>query len=422
MTKFFHSLDSNIAIVGAGIGGAALAAILTKKGVTNFTLYEGAKLATLKDRGAGIGLPTPFVTKQQAEGLLPADFHSLHTIGRRFFAADPENKWGCEIWAQPLDMQACAWGTLHRALMANVSGDHVQDAMKITDVVNTDQGARLIAGEQQTKIVDSVVWCDGMHSVGREKVFAEVEASMHYENYVAWRGTLDTTDMHAEEIEHFKATVDYYCYDRGHCVVYLIPSDNGKEKLNWVFYEKVSAEELDELGLTTEKNWHRLPEQTEAHLDKLIKGVMPSAVADIFLRTPHKFVQPIYSAAAQQFLKQDTQTKHLILGDAARVYKPHVASGSYMAMSQAIGIAELFSNANVSIQEGLNLAKTQLAVSNETATLADRMSEWLVHSPPDWQTVYNRRIRSTVGASISRFALVCYFCKPYSFSIILILM
>lgn len=171
-----------VAIVGAGIGGCALALSLEAAGITDIHLYE----ASAEPRELGVGINVlPHAARELTElGL--AD--EIDAIGVRTGELSYHNRFGQQIWVEPRGLAAgYRWpqwsvhrgkllGVLFRAVLQRVGEQRV----------HLD---RRIEPHQLDSIdADVVVAADGIHSALRALV-APDEGAPLWNGVTMWRGT-----------------------------------------------------------------------------------------------------------------------------------------------------------------------------------------------------------------------------------------
>lgn len=170
-----------IAIVGAGIGGCALALSLEAAGFVDVTLYETA--GSLRELGVGINV-LPHAARELTElGLADA----IDAVAVRTGSLSYHDRFGHQIWEEPRGLDAgYRWpqwsvhrghllGVLHTAVMARLGPDSLVLARRITptDLPSLD--------------ADVVVACDGIHSQLRTLV-APHEGGPLWNGVTMWRG------------------------------------------------------------------------------------------------------------------------------------------------------------------------------------------------------------------------------------------
>lgn len=171
-----------VAIVGAGIGGCALALSLEAAGITDVDVYE----ASAEPRELGVGINVlPHAARELTElGL--AD--EIDAIGVRTGELSYHNRFGQQIWVEPRGVAAgYRWpqwsvhrgkllGVLFRAVLQRVGEGRV----------HLDR--RIEPGNLDTIDADVVVAADGIHSSLRT-LAAPGEEGPLWNGVTMWRGT-----------------------------------------------------------------------------------------------------------------------------------------------------------------------------------------------------------------------------------------
>jgi len=161
-----------IAIIGAGIGGLALAGLLARRGV-RATVYEQAR--QFQRIGAGIQMSPNAVRVLRALGLEPslrrlafeprAWTHRVWDTGEHLsdltFGAEAERRYG----APYLLMHR---GDLHAALHSAVPPDLIAYGKRLVGLDAAAGGVRLRFSDGESALADAVIGADGVHSCVRE--------------------------------------------------------------------------------------------------------------------------------------------------------------------------------------------------------------------------------------------------------------
>lgn len=170
-----------VAIVGAGIGGCALALSLEAAGIVDVTIYEAA--GALREVGVGINV-LPHAGRELTElGLADA----MDAVGVRTGSLSYHDRFGALIHEEPRGIAAgYRWpqwsvhrgkllGVLHAAVMARLGPDCVH------------LGSPITPDRLHTLDADVVVACDGVHSALRSLV-APHEGPPLWNGVTMWRG------------------------------------------------------------------------------------------------------------------------------------------------------------------------------------------------------------------------------------------
>ena len=189
--------DTDVMIVGGGIGGLVLALSLHQIGV-NCRVYEG--VTALKPLGAGINLLPHAVRELDELGLLPAlDAVAIRTKDASYF-----NHHGQLIYREVAGTAAgYAWPQfsihrgdlqmlLYKAVLERLGKDSVVTGHKFTSVVQDHDGitASFVdpEGNDLPKVrANLLVGCDGINSMVRAQYYPE-EGDPVYSGLTVWRG------------------------------------------------------------------------------------------------------------------------------------------------------------------------------------------------------------------------------------------
>jgi 6-hydroxynicotinate 3-monooxygenase len=167
------STKPNIAIIGAGIGGLALAGLLMRRGAHQVTVYEQAN--QFQRIGAGIQMSPNAMRVLRALGLeaqlrreafapqawVARAWNSGEFLSELTFGAEAERRYG----APYLLMHR---GDLHAALASTVPPEHIAFNKKLVGLDRKGAGLELGFADGTRIWADAVVGADGVHSLVRE--------------------------------------------------------------------------------------------------------------------------------------------------------------------------------------------------------------------------------------------------------------
>jgi 2-polyprenyl-6-methoxyphenol hydroxylase-like FAD-dependent oxidoreductase len=233
--------DTEVLIVGGGIGGLVLALSLHQIGV-NCRVYEG--VPELKPLGAGINLLPHAVRELDELGLLPA----LDAVGIRTKDASYFNHHGQLIYREVAGTAAgYAWPQfsihrgdlqmlLYKALLERLGKDSVVTGHKFVSVVQDSSGVTASFKDPNGNDLPQVrarlmVGCDGISSAVRKQFYPD-EGDPVYSGLTVWRGVLSHKPFlsGADTIRAGWMTV-------GKLMVYPIRDNidaEGNQLMNWV--------------------------------------------------------------------------------------------------------------------------------------------------------------------------------------------
>jgi 2-polyprenyl-6-methoxyphenol hydroxylase-like FAD-dependent oxidoreductase len=211
-----------VAIVGAGIGGCALALSLEAAGITDVHVYE----ASAEPRELGVGINVlPHAARELTElGL--AD--QIDAIGVRTGALSYHNRFGQQIWVEPRGLAAgYRWPqwSVHRGKLLGVLFHAVLQRVGESRV-HLDH--RIEPQHLDTIDADVVVAADGIHSSLRSLV-APHEGGPLWNGVTMWRGTSVAPPF----LDGRRMIMAGRLWER--VVVYPIADlPDGRQVLNWI--------------------------------------------------------------------------------------------------------------------------------------------------------------------------------------------
>ncbi|EED11954.1 conserved hypothetical protein [Talaromyces stipitatus ATCC 10500] len=201
-----------------------------------------------------------------------------------------------------------------------------------------------------TKEADFVIGADGPNSVIRAKYAPSVHRQ--YAGYIAWRGLVPESEVSASTRKIFDHSVTVHMMDRHHCLMYIIPGQNGSLKpgnrfLNFLWYTNESTEALDEI-MVDDLNGHRhqyiVPaghvrkDIWDARLDRAKNLPLAAPFLEVILKIQQPFIQVITDFCSPRATFEDGQV--LLAGDALSLCRPHTA----FSCTQAAFHASLINN------------------------------------------------------------------------------
>jgi len=187
---------ATFAIIGAGIGGLALAGLLSRQGA-NVRLYEQAK--QFQRIGAGIQMSSNAMRVLRALGLEehlrarafepPAWTHRVWDTGEHLADldfSDAEQRYG----APYLLLHR---GDLHAAILSAVPAELIAFDRKLAGFDRSPAGIELRFADGATTLVDALIGADGVHSKVREMILGPEKP--RFTGRVAHRTTLRSSLM-----------------------------------------------------------------------------------------------------------------------------------------------------------------------------------------------------------------------------------
>ena len=382
-----------VGIVGGSIAGCAAAIELERAGC-DVTIFERSS-GSLKDRGAGIGIPFALVELLQSRDLFDADM-AIVPIKMRHFVTRSRNVERI-LWKQGFVIAATSWDALYQNLRERVRDDIYRQGSEVTALHATAEGAVVELATGQQTAFDLVVCADGYMSTGRRRLFPA--QTLRYGGYIMWRGLLE--EGLVSDIEPFEGVNIFAVSPLGHLIAYLVPGKQGetqpgKRRLNWGWYVNTPQSHLahaltDRNGKThaTSLPAGSISDERAAQLRAQASNFMPGFVAEAIARTERPFIQAIFDLQVPNYRKGNI----LLLGDASSVARPHAAAGATKALYSAIALAELLKTQPTKDAALTLWNKEQSREGGRLVSLSQRLGQALQDPARDWASMDEKDMR-----------------------------
>lgn len=373
--------DSEVVIVGAGIGGLTLALSLHQIGVET-RVYES--VTQLQEVGAGINL-LPHAVRELDE-LEVTD--ALDAVGIRTKDASYFNQFGQHIYSEPAGLAAgYPWPqySIHRAdlqfalldaVRERLGPDSVMTGHQCVGVTQNSNGATAIFEAPDGETLPPangrvVVGCDGIHSTLRKQLYPH-EGPPVYSGIMLWRGV---TPYHSFLSGANTARIGWM--DCGKLTIYPVREnvdEAGNQLVNWV----ASLRRKE----PAKWEWHGIGSLDDFyepfsswHFDWL-------DVADVMAKTDPVLIFPMVD---RDPVATWTFGRVTLLGDAAHPMYPRGSNGAGQAILDARYLAGCFKRLGVGEAALQEYDRERVAVTSEVVLMGRR-------NPPDaiLREVYER--------------------------------
>jgi 2-polyprenyl-6-methoxyphenol hydroxylase-like FAD-dependent oxidoreductase len=364
----------NVAIIGGGIGGVALAVACLHRGIP-FTLYERDR--SFDTRSQGYGLTLQQASKAMA-GLgitslkagITSTRHVVHTTAGKIIG-----EWGIRKWGRPDTKVSPKRKNIHIARqslrLALLEQLKERDAVKwehqLLSFKESEDGNVRLEFQVKDKIertnADLVVGADGIRSTVRKLLLGEDITPLRYLDCIVILGICPLKNLRGIENSLLDSATVFQTAN-GHERIYMMPyaSDTIMWQLSFPMSEK-EAKALSTQGAKALKKeaihrtqWHTpIPQILAATLETQVSGY------------------PVYDRAllAPEFLEKGT--KVTLIGDAAHPMSPFKGQGANQALLDALALAR-------GISKACNLGSRWKETGIRKSVLTDFESEMLVRS------------------------------------------
>jgi 6-hydroxynicotinate 3-monooxygenase len=370
-----HS-DKPIAIIGAGLGGLVVGALLQRRGYSIRIFEQSSEFTRL---GAGINLSPNVMKVLRAIGaeqrLLDIGIRPLNWISR-------DLRSGEVMFEYPMrDAVEAKFGapyiTIHRGDFHEVLVDAVAPG-------TIEFGKRMIALEQRTDTVrvefehhacveaDFVIGADGINSMVREILLGP--ALPTYTGYVAHRSIFPVSRLGGLEITDLSKWWSEDTRDDRHIVVYFL--DQHREEVYfvtgvpqpvWESEESFVEAELDELRAAYEG--------CHPHVLRLVEACPSSTKWALFERDP----LPLWSSG-----------RVVLLGDACHPMKPHMAQGAAIAIEDAAVLTRCLEHCGDDLEAAFGLYEASRKDRASLVQKHSRENKWMRQPmDPSWVFGYD---------------------------------
>ena len=299
-----------VAVIGAGIGGLTVAALLQEQG-HEVKVFE--RNSHIKEVGAGIGIGDNVLKKLGNHDLAKGIKNAGQNIKALNIYSDKNDLLtSVKLKEETLNV------TLSRQSLIDLIHSYVKPNTILTDYEVT----RVDAQSEQTTIhfskhasqtFDLCIGADGIHSAVRKALFKD--SKVMYQGYTCFRGLVEEADIMNQD------TVDEYWGRSGR--VGIVPLINNQA----YWFITINANEKDSKYVSFEKPhlqayFNHYPNQVRELLDKQSEtGIIKNDLYDL---------KPLSS-----FVRHRT----VLLGDAAHAMTPNMGQGAGQAMEDAIVLA-----------------------------------------------------------------------------------
>lgn len=380
------SKDPTIAVVGAGLGGAAAARLLQKAGYNVKVFEQAPKIDRL---GAGIHLGPNVVKVMRHMGVEdtlnnmsshPDYWYSRDGITGDYQARIPLGDFAVkEYGASYLTVHR---GDLHRLMVASIEGNVVQYDKRLERV--EDRGDRVVLSfaDGSSDTADIVIGADGINSKVREAFLGE--ESPIYSGYVAHRAVFPAAKLAKYKLD-FEDCVKWWSSDR-HMMVYYVTR---------------SREEYYYVTGVPEPEWPHGTSWVNSSREE-----MQAAFAD-----HHPIIQALVEATEtvtkwplleRKPLPVWSGNRLVLLGDACHPMKPHMGQGAAMAIEDAAMLVRcLNETGTTNYGQAFELYKNNRFARTSRVQQVSHDNTWLrTNEDPAWvfgYDVFNEPLIETPG-------------------------
>jgi len=333
-------------VIGGSVGGLFAANLLRTVG-WDVAVFERAT-GHLGDRGTGIGTREELFAMMRRLGLGIDASTMVAVRGRLALGRD-----GTIVHERATPSVTSAWARIWRPLKDALPQDCYRGGMMLTALEQDAGRVTAIFGDGARETGDLLVGADGMHSAVRAALMPACRPC--YAGYVAWRGVVEERDLDPALRETVFDHMIFGLPDGELMLSIPMPGaadgpHRGGRRCHFVWFRPVEESALPELCTDAAGRRHGLaippplirPELI-AHLKAEAGVLLAPQLAALVAATAQIILQPIFDLATPCMIAG----RVALLGDAAFVARPHVATGVMKAALDAQGLADALAAADI---------------------------------------------------------------------------
>jgi len=310
-------------IIGGSVGGLLAASLLRGIG-WQVTVFERIE-SDLGDRGAAIGITSALLAvMQRIEARID---RSIGIESRSRIALDRGGRIAAEA---PIRGLTSAWSRLYRPLKDALPSACYCAGADLRRVALGSSGVTAIFEDGRRVTGDLLIAADGIHSTVRRQLLPDV--TPRYAGYLVWRAVLRERSIppavHSKIFHHMS-----FCFPDGEMVLCLpMAAAEGDDERRFQIAWFRPAEEAALLEMCTDATGRQhgtsIPpplirgEVLEA-MRTSANARLPAEIAALLAQTTQPILQPIFDCVSPRIAFE----RVVLLGDAAFVARPHVATG-----------------------------------------------------------------------------------------------
>jgi 2-polyprenyl-6-methoxyphenol hydroxylase-like FAD-dependent oxidoreductase len=293
----------------------------------------------LGDRGTGIGTRAELFAAMRRTGIAAPDTVGLDVIGRIGLGPD-----GRIVHERPVRAVTSAWSRIWRPLRQAMPDALYNGDKALVRIEQHSAGVTAIFADGGRAEADVLIAADGLHSTVRAQLLPGL--APRYAGYVAWRGVVEPQQL-APELHDLMFRHMVFGFPDGELMLSIpMPSPQGKAGercCHFVWFRPADETVLAALCTDATGRAHGLSIPPPLIRPELIAGIKHDAaallapqLAALVTGTEQIILQPIFDLESPQV----AFGRVALIGDAAFVARPHVASGVMKAAVDAESLAD----------------------------------------------------------------------------------
>jgi 2-polyprenyl-6-methoxyphenol hydroxylase-like FAD-dependent oxidoreductase len=327
-------------VVGGSVGGLFAAHCLRSAG-WEVAVFERAS-GDLGDRGTGIGTRPELFAAMRRAGIAADASLGIDVLGRTGLGPD-----GAVIHELAVPAVTSAWSRIWRPLRQALPDSLYAGDKALTGLEPRADGVTAIFADGGRFQADLLIAADGLHSTVRSELFPGL--APRYAGYVAWRGVVEPHQL-APELHELTFKRMVFGFPDGELLLSIpmpVPQGGAGDRCcHFVWFRPAGETALRALCTDATGHSHGLSIPPPLLRPELIEGIKRDAaallapqLAALVHGTAQIILQPIFDLESPRV----AEGRVALVGDAAFVARPHVASGVMKAALDAEALADALS-------------------------------------------------------------------------------
>ena len=330
----------NIAIIGGGIGGVALAVACLHRGIP-FTLYERDEDFNARSQGYGLTLQQGSTAMaglgiHSLEAGITSTRHVVHTTDGEIIG-----EWGIRKWGRSKEKEAPKRKNIHiarqslRLALLKQLGVHssVKWGHQFLDYKDTKSEGLALQFQVKNKLksihADLIVGADGIRSTVRKQLIGEATTPLQYLDCIVILGICPLENLKDVESSLLDSATVFQTAN-GHERMYMMPYST--DAIMWQFsfpMKEKDAKFLSAKGPKALKDEACRRTQWHQPIPQIIAATAATQISGY----------PVYDRAllTAEFLEKES--KGTLIGDAAHPMSPFKGQGANQALLDALSLA-----------------------------------------------------------------------------------
>lgn len=320
-------------VIGGSVGGLFAANLLRDVGWE--TLVFERTRGNLADRGTGIGTRDELFAVMRRIG---SDVDP--SIGIDVSSRICLEQSGATMHELPIPAVTSSWSQIYRRLRDALPAQSYRAGMTLDRVEQDAHGVTAIFADGSRAQGDLLIGADGLHSTVRLRLLPDCKP--RYAGYVAWRGAAGARDVPGE-LHDMLFHHMIFCFPADGLMLSIPMPAGGGRGCHFVWFRPADDATLQDLCTDASGHVHGISIPPPLIRPEVIAEVKASAKAELAPQmaalvtgTAQPILQPIFDLESPRLVVG----RMALLGDAAFVARPHVASGVMKAALDAQSLAD----------------------------------------------------------------------------------